>query len=372
MVWAGGKAQMAMIFRWSTEAKIEMAEVLAAGLGMAGPVLLATMSGHLGPGLAAAIGSLAVGGIETASSNIKAQAKSEAAALAPAALAAFLAVLVGGHGWLTDAMLVLLAGVAATIGGYSRFMTATTKRFILFLMIVNAAVSSSCSMEASHAAGLLLLVVAGALWTSVLALLFGTLARMRGSVMPSMVGPSAATATTSQKFTRWKRSLANLAGWQYTLRLAVGLGLAAALRSLLPDHHLNWIALTVAIVTPRNIEPVPIKMTQRALGTAIGVGAASLFLTFELPSLALVVAIGLLASARRLLKAKSYLAYSAVMTPLILLIMDAGRPVESGLLIDRQVATLTGIVLVVATNLLFGKSCRRALLLAKKPSTGHA
>ena len=149
--------------------------------------------------------------------------------------------------------------------------------------------------------------------------------------------------------------LTHLAGWQYTLRLVLGLSGAEVLRCQWPNHHLHWIALTVAILTPKTIEAVPVKITQRALGTAIGVCAASLFMAFEFPPWALVVTIGVLAGARPLLKAKNYLAYSVIMTPLIILIMDAGHPPDNHLLVERLVSTLIGAMLVVIANLLFLK-----------------
>lgn len=118
------------------------------------------------------------------------------------------------------------------------FRWAAKKRvFILFLTIIRAVVSASSSLERSRPAGTLLLVVAGALWTSALRQLFGALVRMRRTVDSPMTGASVQTVATSQKFRRWRRSLAQFAGWQYPLRLASGLGFAAALRSLWPDHH---------------------------------------------------------------------------------------------------------------------------------------
>lgn len=58
---------------------------------------------------------------------------------------------------------------------------------------------------------------------------------------------------------------------------------------------------------------------------------------------------------RPLLRARNYLAYTAAMTPLIILILDMGRPSELAVLIDRLIATLVAAGLVIATNLLFRK-----------------
>jgi hypothetical protein len=64
-----------------------------------------------------------------------------------------------------------------------------------------------------------------------------------------------------------------------------------------------------------------------------------------------VIAIAVLAGLRPLLKARSYLAYSAIMTPLIVLVMGAGHPLGTGILVDRFIATLAGVALIIAANL---------------------
>jgi uncharacterized membrane protein YccC len=120
-------------------------------------------------------------------------------------------------------------------------------------------------------------------------------------------------------------------------------------------HHLHWIALTVALLAEWRIDAFPVRTTQRALGAAIGVLATGLLLIYTPPAWGMVAGIGLLAGLRPLLRARNYLAYTAAMTPLIILLLDAGRPPETGVLIDRLIATLIGAGLVIATNLLFKK-----------------
>jgi hypothetical protein len=83
----------------------------------------------------------------------------------------------------------------------------------------------------------------------------------------------------------------------------------------------------------------------------IGVAAASVLLAGRPPTALLIIAIGVLAGLRPVLKARSYLAYSAVMTPLVVLIMSADRPLDGGLLIDRLLATFAAAAIVTAANL---------------------
>jgi hypothetical protein len=204
---------------------------------MAAPLMFALIRGDLAPGLTAAMGGLAVGRVEIAA-GFKTHLRREAEALAPAILAALLAALSAGHGWLTGAALVLLSGIAATIGGFSRGMAVATTRFILFLMIVSAVATPTAALQAKEAVGFLALVAVGALWTSALSLVLGAVVRWR---RPADIPrpPERSVATVQQKYARWRRSLTSLAGWNYPIRLVLCIAIAAALEIGWPGHHLH-------------------------------------------------------------------------------------------------------------------------------------
>src|SRR6476620_8442216 len=113
------KTYRAQVFSWSKEAKVEIVELISAGIGMAGPVLFATVLGYPALGFAASVGSLAVSSVKVGSSFIN-HGKRLASALISVVLAAIAAVLSFGHGYLTFGVLILLVSLAALIGGYSR------------------------------------------------------------------------------------------------------------------------------------------------------------------------------------------------------------------------------------------------------------
>jgi uncharacterized membrane protein YccC len=163
------------------------------------------------------------------------------------------------------------------------------------------------------------------------------------------------TATHAQKFKRWKKIMAMPYGWQYTIRLGSCLAVAGVLRTLWPQHHLYWIAMTIALLTQRQPEPHAAKTTQRALGTAIGVLLAGLLLAYQPPTGLLIAGIAVLGALRPLLKARNYLAYSVLSAPLIILLMEGGGRVYLGVLADRLNATVAGAILVVVANRLFSK-----------------
>ena len=104
------------------------------------------------------------------------------------------------------------------------------------------------------------------------------------------------------------------------------------------------------------------KTAQRLIGTVGGVGAAGIILVGLSSTIALAVTACLLAILVPVARARSYLLYAIVVTPLILLVLDLGRPVALGLLADRLVATLAGGAIVVAGNILFDR-----LLTAHRP-----
>jgi hypothetical protein len=345
----GPKAHLRQALNWSTEAELHWVEMLGAGIGLAAPILAGAALGELRVGLIAAVGSLMVGGLAVGPS-LRAQARRLLAILVPAAAAAVAAALLARHGRASDVALVLLAGVAAVAGGFSRPMAAATTRFVLCLMI-----AAAIAEEMPQRALLVALILAGAVWTGAVGLALGALARaLRRPQAPSAAAAAAAAEPTrAQKLRRWQRSLAGLAGWQYPLRLTGCLAIAIALKWLWPNHHLHWIALTIALLMERPVESFPVRTTQRALGTTLGVAITDLIGAHTLPVWLIVAASGALAALRPLLRARNYLLYSVVMTPLVIVILDAGRPVAPDVLLERLVATLIGAALVIGANLLF-------------------
>ncbi len=338
------RGHLAAVLRWSTDGDVDGAQVLGAGLGMAVPIVIGAAVGNPEAGLVAAVGGLMVGGA-AAGPSARAQAGELALALAPAIAASVAAALVAGRGSLQDALVVLLVACASLAGGISRPAAIATTRFVLFFLIA-VVVAENMPQRSSF----VFLAGMGACWGAAVNFLLGAIARAwrHGVAGPSEAAPPA--PTTAQRLARRRRTLRTLAGWQYTLRLTLCLAGAAIVGYLWPGHHLHWVALTVALLTERQVEAWPVKTTQRALGTLLGVLAAGLLFGWTMPSWALAATIGILAAARPYLRARNYLAYTAVTTPLILAILDAGAPPGLAVLVDRLVATLIGAALVLMAN----------------------
>ena len=314
---------------------------------MAVPVAVGAASGHPAEGFAVCVGGLVVGGVAPGR-DAREQVREIGATVLPAAAAmlAAIAAAAAGGGLAEDAVIVALGFAAALGGSFSRPAAIGAVRFTLLLLIASAIADG-----VADRAGLALLVLGGAAWTAAANLAAGAAARRWRAPPANAEAATASPAPTfAQRWSRWRRSLATLEGWQYALRLGCALAVAAGLGAAWPAHHLHWIAITAVLLTERKAEPWPAKTAQRAIGTLAGVIATGLFLAAPLGTWVLAAAIGALAAARSWLRERSYLAYTAVTTPLILAVLDLGAPPGVELLADRVVATLAGALLVLAGN----------------------
>ena len=322
---------------------MEWARALAAAIGMAGPVIAGFAAGNAPAGFAACAGGLMAAGAARGRSG-REDLREIAHVLAPAIAASAVAALVAGRGGGADAAVVLLAACVSLAGAMSRAGAVAAVRFVLFLLV---AIGVAENVPARWQ--VVALVGAGACGAAIASLVTGAIARGIGwRAAPR--APEPAPFSRAQRFARWRRSLRTLAGWQYALRLTACLAAAALLDAAWPGHHMRWAAITVVLLTERKTEPWPAKTAQRAIGTLAGVIATGLFLAAPLGAWALAAAIGALAAARSWLRERSYLAYTAVTTPLILAILDLGAPPGVEILADRVVATLAGALLVLAGN----------------------
>lgn len=338
------RAHLAAALHWPADMPVDWAHALAAGIGMGGPVLIGAVTGHVEAGLVASLGGLMMSGVGTLR-DAREQAIELALAAIPAALATIAASLLAQRGVAEDVAIVLLAALAALAGGYSREAAIVTTRFVLFLLVAGGAVGN-----APNDAHPVLLVAGGALLSAAASLVLGAVARRVRTTPNPAPHEAHATASHAQRRAHFRRALRTLAGWQYTIRLAACLAIAAILAHAWPGHHMYWVALTVALLAERAIEPLPVKVTQRALGTLVGVVIAHFVFAGTLPAAWLAMVVGVLAAGRALLRTRNYLAYTVIMTPLVIALLDAGRPPDWGVLGDRALATLLGALLVLAAN----------------------
>jgi hypothetical protein len=332
-------------FDWADAGPLDPSAMAITGLGMGVPILIGVLIGRPTIGLAASVGGMWVGNAPRGvafGEHWRILRDIVIAAMA----AAVVAVVIAQHGLWSELWLVLAAGAGAVLGGFSRPMAVASQRFIVFITI-----GLSVASHTHNKPAVAILIGEGAIWTAFCALVIGIAARRFGTVRGAPL-ETGSIAPFRANLRRWRGTLRTFHGWNYAARLAACLTLAATIREAFPQHHFSWIAVAVALLTQRRGDGLTIKVSQRALGVATGVLATELIATRPLPGWALVVIIAGLAALSPYLRKRSYVAYTAATTPLIMLLTSGGTALGQGLLLDRLIATLIAAALVIGAFLI--------------------
>ncbi|MEV6793677.1 FUSC family protein [Streptomyces sp. NPDC051320] len=160
---------------------------------------------------------------------------------------------------------------------------------------------------------------------------------------------------------RARRAVRNVlltaASWRYGLRIALCIGLAQLLTSVVAVNRSYWVALTVTFVLKPDFGSVFSRAVLRALGTTAGLLTAMLVLGlvprgwWDVPA---TLVLGALIPA---FSAKGYAFQTAAITPVILLISDQLNHLGFQLILPRLVDSLIGCgIALVAGYLLWPES----------------
>ena len=330
--------------------RISVMSALIAAAAMGIPMMIAELRGHLGVGLVMALGALSATRTAPLASIAERQAAARQAFL-PTSLAAAVAALLSRIDY-AELVMVTVVSLCALLIRYSRPVAVATVRFILFLVIFSTAIGASQTPWR-----LAFLVTVGAFWTAALIFILSFV-----TTRPPIASIRTTEASMHQRLNRMRRELSAGSTWDYPARLFIGLALSFVVRQLCPTHHYSWITVAVALLTPRKFEMWPLRASQRLIGTVAGVLAAGLLLILNQGSPIQVVAITVLAGLRSWYEERSYLLYTAVMTPLILCLLGGGQGTSFHLLVDRITATLVGVQLVWLSNWIASNSTARATI----------
>ncbi|MET9965254.1 FUSC family protein [Streptomyces sp. NPDC006356] len=147
------------------------------------------------------------------------------------------------------------------------------------------------------------------------------------------------------------------ASWRYGLRLALCIGLAQTLVSIIPVPRSYWVALTITFVLKPDFGSVFSRALLRALGTVAGLVIAAAVLAevprgwWDVPVLLL------LAPLVPALTPRGYSYQTAAITPVILLLSDVLNRQGTALLLPRLVDSLMGCAIaLIAGYLLWPES----------------
>ncbi|MFD8789900.1 FUSC family protein [Streptomyces vinaceus] len=142
------------------------------------------------------------------------------------------------------------------------------------------------------------------------------------------------------------------ASWRYGLRLALCIGLAQTLVSVVPVERSYWVALTVTFVLKPDFGSVFSRAVLRALGTAAGLVIAAAVLA-EVPrgwwDVPVMVVLGALIPA---FSTKGYAFQTAAITPVILLLSDLLNHQGFDLIRPRLLDSLIGCAITLLAGYL--------------------
>jgi uncharacterized membrane protein YccC len=147
------------------------------------------------------------------------------------------------------------------------------------------------------------------------------------------------------------------ASWRYGLRLALCIGLAQVLVSIVPVPRSYWVALTITFVMKPDFGSVFSRALLRALGTVAGLVVAAGVLTVVPRGWWDVPVILVLAPPIPAFTPRGYGYQTAAITPVILLLSDLLNHQGTGLLVPRLLDSLVGCAIaLVAGYLLWPES----------------
>ncbi|MFZ2456149.1 MAG: FUSC family protein [Candidatus Altiarchaeia archaeon] len=326
------------VFESSGDVTPPASGIFAGVLGITAPLIVGALMEQPGAGMIVSLGGLALSGSGSVGA-FRERFSDLACAFAATSLAIACGVLVAADLWFSVFLIPLIAFFSGLFGGISRPLARASGQFIVFMII-----AAGLNVGGGGLVITVLLFCLGAAWTAVLSLVLYPVFQNRGT---GGVYQPARRHTAEQLLSRWRRTLAHFGGWFYPLRIGLCLLVAGFFQMNWPYGHGYWILITVAIVVQRSVHALLKRMLQRALGTFAGILFASIFLFCVPPLWIVILVIGVLAALRSAYKESNYAAYSAVMTLLVLLLLDYGKEAGLEVIIDRLFSTLTGCVIAL-------------------------
>ncbi|MFK4089441.1 FUSC family protein [Kribbella sp. NPDC020789] len=316
------------VFHWSRDTPIPPARVAAAAITLATPVAYGVATDNLAHAGLAALGALGATGAPrfTFAGRWLPTTAGLAAGGVLVTLAGLSGAWLGGNGWATAVGVVGLVVIAAVLGGFSRQAAELSARFTTFLVIATGVPGPPWEAAQWFAVGAAWAVVVGV------------------ALAPRDEQPAA--PTYRQLARRWSRNLRTMDGWRYAATLAPVVALAELIGVFWHQDKTYWIALTVLIVVRRRGGSL-LRATERCLGTLAGVLIGGGVILWAPPAWGIVAIIAVLAGLRPLLRERNYAAYAAVMTPLLVLLLDLGRTPELSTVGYRMIDTIIGCLLAL-------------------------
>ena len=336
---------MTGILHWSRAERVGAARILAAAVGLATPVVVGALTGHTPAGMTAAMGGLAMAEVGDTGSATQ-RVADVLRCLVAVMLAVVLGTFVTRHGAPGAIAMIAAAAIASAVGATSREAAKATMKFIIFM-----AIATYATWPGGDAARMVAAFGAGAAWAGTVALVLSTAFHLATRATAAAAPPAPPSAASRLP---WPEKLVRAASrreaWSYTVRLVAALAAALLVHRVWKSPHAYWVVVTAALVVTRATAGAHVRALQRTFGTMIGVVLGTLLLASNIATWTVLAAIAVFAGLRPLLKARNYLVYSAVMTPLVVLLLEFGRPFDPSIMVERLLATLAGCAIAMAAD----------------------
>ena len=115
----------------------------------------------------------------------------------------------------------------------------------------------------------------------------------------------------------------------------------------------------MVIIVQRSFRSAIARAFQRTIGTFAGVLIATVLLLWFPPAWLLVIIIGVLSGLRPFLRVRNYTLYAAVMTPLIIIILQFGDTLSAAVIEYRLIDTVIGFLIVLIVGYMVWPSTYR-------------
>jgi hypothetical protein len=141
---------------------------------------------------------------------------------------------------------------------------------------------------------------------------------------------------------------------RHVIRAAAGVLIAGTIATSIGIGHPYWAMVSAVVpLASREFVPQLVRGVQRIVGTVIGLALAALLLWWSPPTLVALVIVIVLQFAVELLVGRNYVLALLFITPLALLMVHLASPAPTaGLILDRGIETIIGVVVGVGIGYL--------------------
>jgi uncharacterized membrane protein YccC len=149
------------------------------------------------------------------------------------------------------------------------------------------------------------------------------------------------------------------AAWLHALRMALCMAIAELLTIFLPLERSYWLALTVAIVLKPDFGSVFARAVQRGVGTLVGAVVGAGLIALHPNGWVLVLCAAAIAFLLPITQVRQYGMFSTTLTPLVIILLEAGHAGGVDLLVARVVDTAVACAIVLVFGYLLWPGSRK-------------